>query len=511
MKSRLDPPSPRPRHPHLGATHPAILLRVALWSVLIAIASYTRTDPDLWGHVRFGLDLFRDRSIPSVDPYSFTSDRGWVNHEWGAEAIMAGAFLFAGNPGLVLLKVAVVLACCCLVHATLRHDGVGTVFSRDVIAALAIVTTAEQAHHVRPQLFSLLCFAVLLWSLTWTARAQNYCWLFALPPLFAVWANCHGGWIVGGAVMALFIVGLALRGALRPAAWCTVAGVTSLVATLATPYGLELWRFLGGTVGFGRADIREWQPVYVLDPHIWFLWLITFALAVLGLLNARQTSIRPERMLVVVALAVMSLQVSRLLAIFALATLFFYGDTIAQGLKRRRATSSDRQIPLRAAVAVAIGVIMIAVSTAVVNGTAVRIDRRHVPEPSAVEFLKSRPGTARVLVWFDWGQYAIWHLPPHMQVSIDGRRETVYSAALQERHLRFYFDLPGGATLPRELDANYVWLPKSLPAARRLSTHGDWHLVYEGEQSAVFERGGGDYRLRTIQTAFVSTRPFPGP
>jgi len=38
----------------LLSTKPA--LRIALWSILLAGAAHTTTDPDLWGHVRFGLD-----------------------------------------------------------------------------------------------------------------------------------------------------------------------------------------------------------------------------------------------------------------------------------------------------------------------------------------------------------------------------------------------------------------------------------------------------------------------
>lgn len=513
MKSPCDAPSVSPPRPQRSQARPEILLRVALWSTLIAVVSYTRTDPDLWGHVRFGLDILRDLSIPSIDPYSFTSDREWVNHEWAAEAITAGAFRIAGNPGLVLLKVAAVLSYCFVLQSMLRREGVGNALSRDVIAAIAIVTTAEQAHHVRPQLVSLVCFAVLLWCLTQGARAHNYRWLVVLPPLFAVWANCHGGWIVGGAILILFTIGLAIGGALKSAAWCTTAGTASLAATLTTPYGFGLWRFLGKTVGFARADIGEWQPIYVLDPHIWFLWLMVFGLAALGLVHTRRADVRPERWLVVAALAVMSLQVSRLLAFFALATLFFFGAAIAQKLKPRPvAHSVDRRFPLQAVAAVALCVIMIAVPAIALNAAGVRIDPRHSPEATAVEFLKSRTGTARVLVWFDWGQYAIWHLPSGMQVSIDGRRETVYSAALQERHLRFYFDPPGGAALPRELDADYVWIPRSLPAARKLRMQKDWALVYEGEQSEIFERAGGDSpRVRATQLALGPTRRFPGP
>ena len=64
------------------------LLRVALWCVLLAAVTYTSTDPDLWGNVRFGLDILRDGSIPHTDAYSFTSDHVWVNHEWLSEVFI---------------------------------------------------------------------------------------------------------------------------------------------------------------------------------------------------------------------------------------------------------------------------------------------------------------------------------------------------------------------------------------------------------------------------------------
>jgi hypothetical protein len=512
MKSPCDPRSSRPRlRQRKVATE--LLIRGALWSVLIAVVSYTTADPDLWGHVRFGLDLFRDLNIPTADPYSFTSDRAWVNHEWAAEAVMAGAFRVAGSSGLVLLKTAAVLSFCFLLHRTLAREGVGDALSRDLIAAVAIVMTMEQAHHVRPQLFSLVCFSGLLSCLA--RGVHNPRWLIALPPLFAVWANVHGGWIVGGAVIASLTIGLAAGGARNSAIWFTGAGAASLAATLATPYGVGLWTFLGETVGFNRADIREWQPIYVLGPNLWLLWLMTLGLAATGLAQTKRTDIRWERVLVVAVLAIMSLQVSRLLAFFALSTLFCFGGAIVHRLGRVRvAGSSHRRVSLRAVCAVAVCVIVVAVPTIAVNAASVRIDPRHVPEAAAVEFLRARASPARVLVWFNWGQYAIWHLPAGMQVSIDGRRETVYSAALQERHLRFYFDLPGGAALPGELNADYVWLPRWVPAAKKLRAHHDWTLVYERGQSDVFARAeiaADRPKDERVAQGITPRRLFPGP
>jgi hypothetical protein len=41
-----------------------------------------QADPDLWGNVRFGLDVLRDHAPSRIDHYSFTQDIPWVNHEW---------------------------------------------------------------------------------------------------------------------------------------------------------------------------------------------------------------------------------------------------------------------------------------------------------------------------------------------------------------------------------------------------------------------------------------------
>ena len=77
-----------------------------------------------------------------------------------------------------------------------------------------------------------------------------------------------------------------------------------------------------------------------------------------------------------------------------------------------------------------------------------------------------------------------------MRVSIDGRRETGVSDAVQTRHFDFYFDRRGGATLPHDLAADYVWIPRILPAARRLRTDAGWTDPYDGKQSVIFGRAG---------------------
>jgi len=488
------------------------LLRASLWSILVATVTYTGADPDLWGHVRFGLDILRDGAIARIDPYSFTADRPWINHEWAAEVITATLFRLGGNVGLIALKVAVVGLVLALLQASLRRDGVGEPMVRDAVAAIAIITLLEQTHHIRPQLFSILCFAALLFILT-AADRDRWQPLVVVPPLFLFWANAHGGWLVGGLVLALWTIALAIDGAYTQARRCVIVGFVTLCATLVTPYGVGLWRFFYETVGFGRADIVEWQPVYALGWDAWARWLMVAAVATVAIALSRREERRLERVTIVFVLAAASFMVTRLLAFFALAVLFALAGPMARAYQRHRTARAAPATPMHVAgIAIMASVITVAAAgVAAVNLRNLFVDPRFTPAPGAVTFLKTQPAGRRILVWFDWGEYSIWHLAPRMQVSIDGRRETVYSASLQDRHLRFYYAASSGMTLPDELRADYVWIPRTLPAARQLATAPDWHVVYRDDTSIIFGRAGLEPVHAPVASLSTVHRTFPGP
>ena len=517
-------PARQSRHrgliPVIGTEH---ALRLALWAILLAAATYTSADPDLWGHVRFGLDILRSGSIPTADPYSFTSDRTWINHEWLAEVVTAGAFTTAGNAGLIAIKLAAIGTMLALLMSVLRRSGVAATLPRDAAAAAAVILTMEQTHHVRPQLFSVVLFAALLWMLTLPADQRR--WIAGVPLLFACWANLHGGWLVGGGVLALWTAGGLLAGN-RLGIWYAGAGVAALMATLTTPYGPNLWRFLSDTVGFSRADIGEWQPIYALGPDVWVRWSATCALSMVGIFTLtrgtaprRWAALYGQPIVVIIALAAASFMVTRLQAFFALSALFLTGPSLVAAYARREAASPQphaavmqRRLRLAAPILAAA-----ATAFAAVNVGQLRIDPRLTPDPGAVAYLNAQPG-GPLLVWFDWGEYAIWHLKPSLRISIDGRRETVYSEALHYRHLRFYYDAPGGASLPDELAASYVWVPRRLPAADRLDTDDRWQRVYQDGQSVIFGRRTNLPDARQTPDAddagaepALVARVFPGP
>ena len=243
-------------------------------------------------------------------------------------------------------------------------------------------------------------------------------------------------------------------------------GAASLPATLLNPYGFGLWQFLIETVGTKRIEITEWQPVSALDATAWGPWLVAALVAAAGTIRQRRSP-APSRIIVVVVLGVASFSVSRLVGFFALGTLLLFGAALMRGEPVETAHAAVTPTARRVGIGISAVMTIGALVAIAVNIACISIDPRNAPEADAVSVLKNASDGNRLLVWFDWGEYAIWHLSPAMRVLIDGRRETVYSAAMQNRHLQFFFDVPGASDLPRQIGADYVWIPTWLPAARR--------------------------------------------
>ena len=168
--------------------------------IVLAFVTMTRADPDLWGHVRFGGDIIDNATIRVPETYSFTSDRPWINHEWLAEVVRAAAYRAAGAAGLVLLKLLAVAVSLSCIWRIAISDGAGLRASA-LLTAVALCGILPRTQQVRPQLFSVVCFSVLLLLLRRADKRPAVLWL--APGLFAFWANCHGGWLVGCATFGL--------------------------------------------------------------------------------------------------------------------------------------------------------------------------------------------------------------------------------------------------------------------------------------------------------------------
>src|SRR5262249_28193345 len=127
------------------------------------------------------------------------------------------------------------------------------------------------------------------------------------------------------------------------------------------------------------------------------------------------------------------------------------------------------------------------------------------PEPSAVQFIQSANLRGRLLMWFNWGLYAVWQVGDRLQVSYDNRRETVYSAQTVADHGAFYFG--NAPDYPDQIGADYAWLPPDLPPVAQMTGHG-WHVIFRSPMSVILSR---ENRPAVVDRSAAGVSCFPNP
>ena len=451
---------------HVGPLQRVVTSGPWIVVALMALPIMVRTvaDPDLWGHTRFGLDMLATYTLPRDDPYSFTQDVPWINHEWLSELVMGGAYRAGGSIGLVVLKAALVAAFFAVVVGA--YAG-ASLFVAAPAFFLVAWGTAYLTSTLRPQLWTLIGVALICRLLMTAPRPW---WLGALPLLFAVWVNLHGGWIVGA---GLLVVWTSVQMCRSRAPRTLIAGVAllSALATLVNPYGWQMWAFLAGTVRMSR-DIAEWRPLLTLPVLDWAPWL----LVVIGVSLCSISKPRPplERLAMVAMLAYAAFRVARTAPLCVVAAVVLMRPSV---LATRFNVPLTVDPPSRSALR---GLAVALLALAVISGAVMTRLARCIPiagawSPDLVagQSLIDSKVRGRMVTWFDWGEYTLWHLGGGLRVSMDGRRETIYSDTVLERHFALYEGTPEGLAYLERLGPDYVWLPASTTPVRDwLAAHG---------------------------------------
>lgn len=487
------------------------LLIAGFATLLWLLITQTVADADLWGHLRFGLDLLHTHHLPQWDTYSFTADRPWVNHEWLAELMMGIAYSAAGSLGLNLLKLASIAIVAAVVMAVARRERV-PLADRVLLTLLVVLATYTRTQVIRPQLFSVPIFCVLLYALSQAERGRSRA-LVIVPVCFAVWVNVHGAWILGLACCGCWLA-LAAWSCPEKRVVLIATGIAAAAATLANPYGIGLWRFLSETVRPARPDVTDWKPLLQLPAGIILLDLLLPAMASTAVIAQRRRV--PLRTLAVIGvLAWGTWRVGRVDAFLQAALGILFAPQILQwfGTVRGRLTSPvwDRRLPFGRPI-IAAGAAAAVIAGALQLRT-IEVFGAWLPDRDDVRIVATLCPGRKMLTWFDWGEYAIWHLAPSgIKVSLDGRRETVYSEPFLDAHSAFYRN-EGSPAFADSIGAECAWIPARLETVRILEQR-NWHVAARTPTSAVLLKGALPVGLLDPAEAppdESARRVFPGP
>jgi hypothetical protein len=479
----------------------------------IVILGFSRTtaDPDLWGHLRFGLDLLDTGRVIRPDPYSFlTQGVTWVNHEWLAEALLAVAWRAGGALGIILLKLTVTLAIVGVLYAYLLRRGL-TVFGASTVLLANLPLMLPWLGAARPQMFTYLCFAITLVAIALAESTPRVLWV--LTPVFLLWANLHGGFLAGIGIAGLWVCAravqrLAQSGWRARAAWQREARevwlpvAVAVLATLVTPYAGELWIFLH-TALTSRLEIVEWNPIEAISFE-GVAHLVVLVPAVCGWFWSRREK-RPALFFLFLIAVLLPLIARRHTPLFAIALIVLAGEHEADAVARLFAMRPPDTRPMdpRAARWIAAMFILIAaacIAASMHQFNRILVDRDEYPV-EAVQLLRASGVQTNIATNFNWGEYVLWHAGPAVKVSIDGRRETVYTDAIYEDNLRFNFGYGKWDALIERPTVDVALVPtQHWPVSNLLRLKPGWTLLYEDDRSAIFARQGSPAATRIART-----------
>jgi hypothetical protein len=248
-------------------------------------------------HLATGRLILDSGSVPTADPYSWTAHgEAWTVQSWLASVAYAGMEDLAGLVGIRLL-IAVTSAALAYLLWRLTEPAGAVVARLGLVLPVLVIGYAEWSE--RPMLFGLLGLA----GAFLLANGRGRAW-FALP-LFAVWANVHGSFPLGGALIVLLLIGRWLdREPVEREAKVLGWAVLGVLAGALNPIGPRLVLFPIEMLGKMEAlrTVKEWQPADLAELGPRLLVGLAVVGAVLLFRRPSWRSILPAAAFVVAAL-----------------------------------------------------------------------------------------------------------------------------------------------------------------------------------------------------------------
>ena len=260
-----------------------IFMVVAPLTAIRGTVKLTQSDGDLSAHIRMGETILSTGHIPAHSLVSYTAASDYmVAHGWLSEIVFALLFRAGGLPLLSMITGILVGITHGSIALFLRKRGADPRWA--FLAALLSLALGSTHWLTRPHMFSIVGAALTLFLLESERRRR---WLYFLP-LYALWANLHGGWAYGLTMIGAFIAGDLAEAYFSPderSEWLrkarenSFALVVAILATFANPYGIRLHEevFFAVTSSSLANNIAEYLAPNFQDAGQW-----PFLLAVLG-------------------------------------------------------------------------------------------------------------------------------------------------------------------------------------------------------------------------------------
>lgn len=462
--------------------HPGWVVIVGSGALLWRVAMSTGLNTDVFWHLAAGQWMLAHHAVIRHDVFSYTvRGKTWVAEEWGFEVALAWLVRTIGPLAYWVLSAGACTAALAFGVARWRRMGAGWLWT----ALLTVVAVVALAFGVapRPQDLSYAFFALELLVLTLARR--RVVWLWVLPPLLVVWANVHGSFLLGIALIGLELVWSVLPASGRririvqrlPTRPVLLALLGATLAACVNPRGpgLFLYALHVSLAPQLTSQISEWQ-----SPNFHSLLILALVIgpvvALIGALGLSEAPVAVEDLVVWAVMFLATLHAIRFLPYLGIAWAGMAAPW--KPIRRESIRASVLTWPLAALVAFAM------LSGPHPPAGAVQQGNGSLAEPVAAgRFLAHQQG--RVFSSYSWNDYLI-HLG--IPVFVDGRTDMYFGTGILGQYAQIADVQVNPDPLLARWDVRWVlWAPGSALAVY-LAHDPAWRVAFHSANSLVFER-----------------------
>jgi hypothetical protein len=460
-------------------------------------------DPDFWWHIRIGRWMVENGRLPSSDIFTYTvPNHVWTDHEYLTEILMWLIYSKAGAVGISIFFGLVTYAGFYVMYRQVRRQPF-------VVAGIGLALAAFAGSPIWGPRAQMITFALTCLELYWlqgylSGRSRN---LQFFPLVMALWANLHGGWVIGfvwlGVALAAEVAGWVVEPS-NPAhrahvRFLAIITAISAAAVLATPHGFSLYLYPFQTVASMAQErlIVEWFSPDFHQPYLHAFEAMILLL--IGGFALRRPSLY-DLLLTLVALA-LALQSVRNIVLFIAATtpvlINSYSEYWKETSKARGWRLSLPSQPVFAAIT-ALVLLIVALATGIRIAAEISPSHQQSVTSStypvaAADWLAAHPDVGtRMYNQYGWGGYLAYRFygQPNRRVFIFGEAALMGDALLNE-----YEDIQtlrsDWKTLLDKEGVDYIVYNHGEALANVLATQSDWKLAYEDPVAVIYVRATG--------------------